>query len=359
MRDNIPSFTRSRPMRILLMLAAFVIVIAGMRAAEAILVPFLLSTFIAVIASAPLIWLQRRGIPTLVALLIVVLVIAIFMVLFGAVIGQSINSFTENLPTYQKRLQAQMNDVQVWLESRGIRWTETPLRDYLNVGAVMRVVGNTLTGLGGLVTNGFLITLTIVFLLLEASSFPQKFRYAFGRAPEEFSELQQFTSNVRRYIAIKALISLGTGLIIAIFLAIVGLDYPLLWGMLAFLLNFIPNIGSILAAIPPILLAIVQTGPTQAIVVAIGYLVVNLSIGNIIEPRFMGKGLGLSTLVVFISLVFWGWVLGPVGMLLAVPLTMTVKIALSASEETRWLAILLGSRSSAEMEARSDTASDT
>lgn len=354
MEEKAPSLTRSRPMRVLLFLAAFVVVIAGMRAAEAILVPFLLAIFIAIIASAPLVWLQRKGFPTVVALLVVVLVIATFGVLFGAVIGQSINSFTDNLPVYQQRLQAQMNEVQIWLESKGIKWTETPLRDYLNVTAVMRVVGNTLAGLGGLVTNGFLITITIIFLLLEASTFPEKLRYAFGRPAEDFGGLKAFTSDVRRYIAIKAIISLGTGVIIAAFLAVVGLDYPLLWGLLAFLLNFIPNIGSILAAIPPILLAIVQFGFSQAIVVAIGYIVVNLSIGNIIEPRFMGRGLGLSTLVVFISLVFWGWVLGPVGMLLAVPLTMTVKIALSSSDETRWLAILLGSRSSAEVEAKSE-----
>jgi predicted PurR-regulated permease PerM len=341
-------------MRILLMLAAFVIVIAGMRAAETILVPFLLSLFIAIIASAPLVWLQRRGLPTAVALLVVVLVIAVFMLLFGAVIGQSINNFTENLPEYQTRLQAQMNDVQRWLGERNISWTDTPLRDYLNVSAVMRVVGNTITGLGGLLTNGFLITLTIIFLLLEASSFPDKLRYAFGKPAEEFKGLQSFTSDVRRYIAIKAIISLGTGMIVAIFLAIVGLDYPLLWGLLAFLLNFIPNIGSILAAIPPILLALVQTGLSQAFVVAIGYFVVNFVIGNIVEPRFMGRELGLSTLVVFVSLVFWGWVLGPVGMLLAVPLTMTVKIALQSSDETRWLAILLGSRSSAEASAKAE-----
>jgi predicted PurR-regulated permease PerM len=144
-------------------------------------------------------------------------------------------------------------------------------------------------------------------------------------------------------MAIQTVISLATGACVAIFLTIMGVDYPLLWGVLAFLLNYIPNIGSIMAALPPVLLTIIQFGLGRAVGVAIGYLVINMTIGNVISPHLMGRGLGLSTLVVFLSLIFWGWILGPVGMLLSVPLTMTVKIALESSEDTRWIAILLGS----------------
>jgi len=133
-----------------------------------------------------------------------------------------------------------------------------------------------------------------------------------------------------------------TGLIIAIAMWIIGVDYPVLWGVLAFMLNFVPNIGSIIAAVPAVLLAMVQLGLPSALVVAAVYVAVNVLIGNIVEPRFMGKGLGLSTLVVFVSLVFWGWVLGPVGMLLSVPLTITVKLALDSKPETQWLGHLLG-----------------
>ena len=125
-----------------------------------------------------------------------------------------------------------------------------------------------------------------------------------------------------------------------------GVDYPLLWAVLAFALNYIPTIGSIIALIPPLLLTIIQLGFINAMIVLLGYLVINTIMGNILEPKFMGKGLGLSTLVVFISLLFWGWVLGPIGMLLSVPLTITIKIALDSSDETRWLAILLGSETS-------------
>ena len=134
-----------------------------------------------------------------------------------------------------------------------------------------------------------------------------------------------------------------TGVIIGVALWLIGVDYPVLWGVLAFMLNFVPNIGSIIAAVPAVLLTIVQLGIGPAFLVAVVYVAVNILIGSILEPRFMGKGLGLSTLVVFVSLIFWGWVLGPVGMLLSVPLTMIFKIALESSPETRWIAVLLGS----------------
>ncbi|HSG63786.1 MAG TPA: AI-2E family transporter, partial [Gammaproteobacteria bacterium] len=136
---------------------------------------------------------------------------------------------------------------------------------------------------------------------------------------------------------------LVTGALAGSLCALVGLDFPVLWGLLAFLFNYVPTIGSLIAAIPPIALALVQFGAVQSAVIGIGYLVLNVTIGGLLEPRIMGRGLGLSTLVVFLSLVFWGWVLGPVGMLLSVPLTMTAKIALESGERTAPIAILLGS----------------
>jgi len=129
-----------------------------------------------------------------------------------------------------------------------------------------------------------------------------------------------------------------------LWLGIQGVDYLVLWALLAFLLNFIPNIGSIIAAIPAVLLSFVQFGFTGAGITALGFFIVNIVMGNIIEPRYMGKGLGLSTLVVFLSLLFWGWVLGPVGMLLSIPLTMIVKLALEANQETRWIGVLLDNK---------------
>jgi predicted PurR-regulated permease PerM len=164
---------------------------------------------------------------------------------------------------------------------------------------------------------------------------------------------------VNHYTALKTVISIVTGVAAALWVWIMGVDFPIIWGVLAFLLNYVPNLGSIVAAIPPVLLGFVQYGWGTAFLVAAGYTVINLVVGNIIEPRFMGHGLGLSTLVVFLSLVFWGWLFGPVGMLLSVPLTMMVKIGLENKEDTRWMAILLGPESeSAPAEKQSAPESD-
>jgi len=140
--------------------------------------------------------------------------------------------------------------------------------------------------------------------------------------------------------------------LVTIWLLILGVDFAMLWGLLAFFFNFVPNIGSIIAAIPPVVLAIVQPGMGLGVAtwVAIGYALINIVIGNVVEPRVMGRGLGLSTLVVFLSLIFWGAVLGPVGMLLSVPLTIIARIILAGHERTRWIAILLAG-SPADVEA--------
>ncbi|MDP7389373.1 MAG: AI-2E family transporter, partial [Pseudomonadales bacterium] len=146
--------------------------------------------------------------------------------------------------------------------------------------------------------------------------------------------------------------------VVTVILWVLGVDFPLLWGLLAMLLNFIPTIGSIIAAVPPGMLAIVQAGPGTAVAVAFGFIMINMVMGNVLEPRFMGRGLGLSTLVVFLSLVLWGWLLGPIGMLLSVPLTMTAKIALEANPQTSWIAYLLGPPEPATADAETQDAAN-
>jgi predicted PurR-regulated permease PerM len=216
------------------------------------------------------------------------------------------------------------------------------LTDYFDPGKAMKMAANTLAGLSGLLTNVFMILLTVIFILLEASGFPQKLRTALGDPEESMGQFRSVTESVNRYLALKTVFSLATGLTVAIWLAILGVDFALLWGLVAFLLNYVPNIGSIIAAIPAILLALIQLGVGPALLTCLGYVVVNVVFGSILEPKFMGRGLGLSTLVVFLSLVFWGWVLGPVGMVLSVPLTMIVKIAMESHEDTQWIAVMLG-----------------
>jgi predicted PurR-regulated permease PerM len=331
--------------RFLLLLAAFVIVVAGMRAAESLLVPFLLSLFIAIIVTPLLSWLNSRGMPNVISILLIVSLIVVFGFVIGAIVGSSINSFRADIPEYQQRLLVISDGFQQKLALIGISIELAQWREIFNPSAALTMAGNTLAGFGNLMTNSLLILLTVTFILAEEVNFIDKLRFATRSTQKTLDALHSFTGSVNKYMAMKTIISLATGVLVMISLMVIGVDYPVLWGLLAFLLNFIPTLGSILAAVPPVLLAVVQLGMPHAIATALVYLAVNVVVGSIVEPRIMGKGLNLSSLVVFLSLVFWGWVLGPVGMLLSVPLTMTVKIALENFEDTYWVGVMLGSGS--------------
>jgi len=323
--------------------ACFIIIVAGMRSAGDILVPFFLSVFIAIIFTPPLFWMQKKGVPSVVAIVFIITCLVAIFYLIARFVGTSVNDFTNALPEYRQLLVSKSVGLQEWLAGFGIEISDDMLKKYLNPGTAMQMAAKTLSGLSSALTNAFLILLTVIFILLEASGFPNKIRAGFKTPEKSLREFSKFTESVNRYLVLKTIFSLITGIFIWGWLALLGVDYALLWGLLAFLLNYVPNIGSIIAAIPAVLLALIQLGTIHALLAALGFGMVNVIIGSVVEPRFMGHGLGLSALVVFLSLVFWGWVLGPVGMLLSVPLTMILKIAFESNEETRWLAVMLGS----------------
>lgn len=328
--------------RFLISAAAFVIVVAGMRASQELLVPFLLSLFIAIIVAPALSYLQAKRVPTLIAILLIMLIILAMGMLLGNLVGSSVDAFSEQLPTYQEKLHLITRRLLHWLSVRGIDLSEQSVTTLLDPSRAMKMAAQGLSSLGGLLTNTFLILLTVVFILIESAGFPAKLRRILPDPENTYGQIERILKDINRYMLIKTLTSLLTGAVIAFWLWLLGVDYPLLWGVIAFLFNYVPTIGSLIAAVPAILLALVQLGSGTALWTLTGYLVVNNLVGTVIEPRFMGKGLGLSVLVVFLSLVFWGWVLGLIGMFLSVPLTMTLKIALGSREQTRWIAVLLG-----------------
>ena len=342
--------------------AALIIIAAGLKAAQDLMVPFLLSIFIATIAATPMHWLQKKGVPEAFSIPATMVLMVLMVALLGALVAQSASAFTAKLPFYQERLlQLQGDMTSALLPILGAAGVENfdPQQVFKNFSpnSALELAGSTLARLGGVLSNSLLIILTVIFILAEAASFPKKLALVLSNPDEDLPHFSLFAENVNRYIAIKTSVSVATGLLVTVFLWILGVDFPILWGLLAFLLNYVPTIGSILAAVPPLLLALIQIGPGAAGGVAVGFVVINLVMGNAIEPRFMGKGLGLSTLVVFLSLVIWGWILGPVGMLLSVPLTITAKIALEANPDTQWIAILLGPADAAEEIAGEEEAS--
>jgi len=334
---------KASPSNILISMAAFVVVVAGMRASADIVVPFLLAVFIAIISAPALDWLEGRGLPRIVAMAAVLAVIVAAGVFITGLVGSSLGRFTSSVPEYTARLNGYTEAVENWLNGHGIPFDAKALRGVIDASRVMRLAAAMFNSFGSVLTNAFLIFLTVVFILFETASIAVKVRAVADDPDDTLARLQTVTDSVKRYLAMKTLTSLATGIVIGISLAILGVDNAVLWGLLAFMLNYVPNIGSIIAAVPAVLFALVQLGVGGALATAVIFLVVNIVIGSVVEPRLMGRGLGLSTLVVFLSLVFWGWVLGPVGMFLSVPLTMAVKIALANHEGTRWVSVFLGS----------------
>ena len=235
--------------------------------------------------------------------------------------------------------------------------TTQPRSTYGLLGAYspIEIFRSFLDSVMGMVNYALIVFLMLMFLLLEWSRFGQKLEKLPGNTQSYVEQVAEILASIRRYMFIKTLVSLLTGLLITGWLLMLGASYAVLWGTVAFLFNYIPTIGSIIAGIVPTLFVLVDQGPVEAMWVAVAFLVVNFLIGNILEPRIMGEGLGLSTFVVFLSLVFWGFVLGPVGMLLAVPLTMAIKIALGRDERTQWIALLLGSATTLDEDSEQET----
>ncbi len=323
--------------------ASFVVVISGMKVAATLITPLFLSIFITAIFYGPFKWLQEKGLHTALSLLIVILGISFLTITVVGLLGASVASFTEKIPFYEERFTLYWASINRFLKEGG--WLELDLdfSTYLNPGTIMKLVGNIFSSFGNIMSNFFILLLIVIFMLLEISIFERKLHLI---NKNSLIRVNKIVYNLNSYFGTKALTSLITGALVAISLAIIGVDFPLLWGFLAFLLNFIPNIGSIIAAVPAILLALVQLGFPSAIATLIVFLVINVIIGNIIEPRLMGKNLGLSPLIVFISLIFWGWVLGTIGMLLATPLTMTIKIIFDNMDETKHIGLMMGDESS-------------
>jgi AI-2 transport protein TqsA len=333
----------------LISVAAVIVIVYGMQAAKVLLVPFLLAVFLALISVRPMLWLQQRRVPSIAAALLIVIAMMLLLAVVGGVVGTSIADFTAALPTYQARLDVIVQGTFRFIARLiGYDRSLADVGELIDPGWAMGQAANILNALQDVLTNTFLILFTMVFILLEASSLGVKLQAAFGRSTDSFKRPRQFLHNLGRYMGIKTVVSIATGLSASLLTWWIGVDFPLLWGMLAFLFNYVPAIGSIIAAVPAILMALVQLGIGEAGSTAIGFLAINMLFGNFLEPRLMGYGVGISPLVVFTGLVLWGWIFGPVGMLLSVPLTMTLKMALEADERTHWLAILIGSERDAE-----------
>ncbi len=326
----------------ILMLAALMIIMAGMKVAESIINPILLALFLAAISSPGYFWLLKKKLPVGLALSLVLLSLLLFGSVMSALISGSVIGFTENLPVYQERLTTIWSEVLTLLQNYGIALDLSQLSQFADTQRVVGLAGNALNGLISVFTGAFFILLLLMFILIEMTTLQKKISAISSNPDQSMLKMDTFFKTLNQYFAMKTAVSFGTGLLVYCWLLIFDIDYPILWALIAFMLNFVPTIGSLIAALPAVLLGLIQFGFGTALWVAFGYFLVNNLVGNVIEPRIMGKRLGLSVLVVFLSLVVWGWLLGPVGMFLSVPLTMTAKIALESNPHTAWIGIALG-----------------
>jgi len=340
---NAPS-SGARVLAFLVGSACLVVIVAGLQAAQKVLIPVIFALLLAALAAPAVAELRKLGVPKSPAIVIVMVLVSVALVAFGALLADSVARFTGSIPQYQASFDALWSQGREWLMSWGLpESTLDSSTQGLTGGVLLTAVGQGVGAVVSLLSNLLVVVITTAFLLLEASDLEHKVAAAFGDDSPAVSGLAAAASKVQRYLALKTVISLLTGALAGLLCALAGLPFSVLWGLVAFLLNYVPAIGSIVAAGPPVALALVALGPGHALAITIGYLAINVGIGNILDPRLMGRRLGLSPFVVLISLFFWGFVWGPAGTLLSVPMMVVLKLVLESIDSTRWVAVLMSS----------------
>ncbi|MDG1070928.1 MAG: AI-2E family transporter [Akkermansiaceae bacterium] len=350
-----PEGRKAHSTRILVAAASTIVIIGGLKLAQGFFVPILLAVFIATVSFPITNWLRRRKVPRFFAVLLTVLVDFAFLtgivVIVISLMGDLEDKWqTKYFPAVNERIEEISLTAVGLLENWQVKDAEGLVRQYTNVeipqklGANLDVFGvgaNVAWGLISFLGTTLLVLILTVFMLSEARMFGRRKNAILEARGPNFDRFMNSSADIQRYLAMKTVVSLATGLLAGFLCWAAGLDFFVLWGIVAFTMNFIPVLGSIIAGIPPVILAFLVNDAASALAVGIGYISINIFLGNFLEPMLMGRRFGLSTLVVIISVLFWGWIWGPVGMLLAVPLTMVVKVMLENSNELRWISVAI------------------
>jgi AI-2 transport protein TqsA len=342
--------------RVLLLIGALVIVVAGLKAAQNFFLPVLLAFFVATVSFPVTHALVSRKVPRSIAVLLTVLVDFAFIagvILLGVVLMQDLQAKWND--KYAAQLYQQVRDgsqaLAEKLEQIGVENAKDKIQSAVenNLASLQQIRFERIWDFGagvlgqllGFAAAALIFLILMVFMLSEAQNFGNRMKAIARAHGPNIAGMIHATRDIQRYLAIKTLVSLITGLLAGLLCWAAGLDFYILWGITAFALNFIPVIGSLIAGVPPTILAFLVAGWPNALLVAGGYLLINNFLGNFVEPILVGRRFGISTLVVVISVMFWGWVWGPFGMLLAVPLTMVLKVILDGTEDFRWIGVAI------------------
>ncbi|MBI5947636.1 MAG: AI-2E family transporter [Chloroflexi bacterium] len=338
-----PGPTRASITRLLLPLAASVIVLAGVKQAAGILNPLLLALFILLVLVPMLRWLRERGLPGWLA----VTTVASFVLLVGAVgvtyTVVTAKEISDKLPEYKDQLAERQETVENWLEEQGVDVAALKEDNNLDGNDALQFAVDFALGMASTLTSTVLMGVVLVYLLAESAGYSKRFHRAIGEQAPFHRALEDFARDLGKFMNLRAWLGLIAAIFDAILLWALGVDFAVFWGVLSFAMSFIPNVGFIIALVPPTVLAFIEFGVVKSLVVLGGYIAINSGIDYIVAPRMLGRGLNLSPLVTFLAVVFWAWILGAPGAFLALPLTLAIKkLVLEQFEETRWIAAVIG-----------------
>src|SRR5215207_6015770 len=330
-----PSF-----LRVMLFLATTVVVLVGMRLGAPILNPILMAVVLALLFSPIYAWLRRHRIPTPLALVIMLVGLTILFLGIVLILGVSIARFSGDIASYTGKLNDQVSNLQGLAKSLGL--SNVDLQGAVKPSALTGAISAVLSGVADFLSNVFFILLYVLFFLAEGPAMMNRLRTSAGSDHPQVERLTVFGRNVVRQLGLRAIVNLVTGAGVTVLLLVLRVDFPLMWGILAFFLSFIPWIGLPLAVAPAVVLALAEHGIDRALLVIAGVIVINILAENALSPMLMGRGLSLSPTVLFIGFIFWAWLLGGPGAFLAAPLTIFLVLMLETFPETRWLAAVMG-----------------
>ena len=329
---------------LLIAIASLVLIVAGIKATSGLLSPILLSLFIVLVTSPIMSWLKRRGVPGWLAYIIVLLIVLSVGAFFIFFFTISFEQLSDVLPNYVNQIEAQLNNLWQWLNERGIESEDIQSLPWFQPERIIQLGLLLISSLLGIFSNIGLTLLIFIYMLANAPTFDRQLRRGLGDDSPLLGQFRDFAQSTSTYLLIKSWLGVFTALCQIILMWIMGVEFAVLWGVLSFLFNFIPNIGFYIALVPPLLLVLLNQGLWQTVIFGVIYALINLFFDNVVAPRYLGKGLDLSVLVTFIAVVIWTWILGPIGAFLALPLTIMVKkLVLETFPQTQILASLLSS----------------
>lgn len=344
MRQSQPSALTRRPLLIVLLaIIVAILLVAALQASRPVMMPFAFAVLIAILVN-PLRTKLNRSLPRWLSLLIVMLVILAVLGILGGALLLSIDQLEPKLPEYADRLQQLWQTANQWLQNRGVTIEASPLQ---NESAIQNVLGQVIGGGRALLGSVGLFVLVIsllALLLLEADEYRDRTQSAFSSSTST-SLIDAFANmgkKLRQYFKVMTFTSVLTGVLTLLWCWIFGIELALVWALIAFVLNFVPTLGSIVAAILPASVALLLQGPVKGLIVLVGLAIIQVILGNFVDPKLQGKYLQLSPFVALLSVVFWGWLWGIPGAFLGVPMTTAIILLTSEFKSTRAIAIMLG-----------------